>query len=180
MSDLSKRAEIIAEDARRLNVEINSADDHFKKIYALAMHNEIIKNCLTLFEHRKISKDEMLILCISELAKQNTQFKELAVSAANSIIAEKSNCDHDWENMGDYMQCTYPECQAIKIKRNGEVSFDELKDGNTYCFTYKGQEYFGKYEALSGNFFVGGDETHQKHTHYFEAAACESIEYSAF
>jgi len=92
----------------------------------------------------------------------------------------QNNCDHDWENMGDYMQCTYPECQAIKIKRNGEVSFDELKDGNTYCFTYKGQEYFGKYEALSGNFFVGGDETHQKHTHYFEAAACESIEYSAF
>ena len=92
----------------------------------------------------------------------------------------QSNCDHDWENMGYYMQCTYPECQAIRIKRNGEVSFDELKDGNTYFFTYKGQEYYGKYEALSGNFFVGGDETHKNHKDYFEAAACESIEYSAF
>lgn len=180
MSDLSKRAEIIAEDARRLNVEINSADDHFKKIYALAMHNEIIKNCLTLFERKKISKDEMLILCISELAKQNTQFKELAVSAANSIIAEKSNCDHDWENMGDYMQCTYPECQARKQKVRAGLSTDKLQDGQSYFFNHNGNTYFGKYEALSGNFFVGVDETHQKHKHYFEAAACESIEYSAF
>jgi len=92
----------------------------------------------------------------------------------------QKNCDHDWENMGDYMQCTYPECQAIKQKVRTGLTGEQLRDGYDYLFNYKGNTYFGKYEALSGNFFVGGDETHQKHTHCFEAAACESIEYSAF
>lgn len=92
----------------------------------------------------------------------------------------QSNCDHDWENMGDYMQCTYPECQAIKQKVRTDLTGDQLRDGYDYLFNYKGNTYFGKYEALSGNFFVGGDETHKNHEHYFEAAACESIEYSAF
>ena len=27
-------------------------------------------------------------------------------------------CDHDWEDMGDYKQCTYPECQKTQQKSN--------------------------------------------------------------
>lgn len=25
-------------------------------------------------------------------------------------------CDHDWEDMGEHYQCTYPDCQKIKQK----------------------------------------------------------------
>lgn len=62
---------------------------------------------------------------ISELirvkAKRIERVEEIESAMADLIqqgVDKKaqSNCDHDWENMGDYMQCTYPECQAIKAK----------------------------------------------------------------
>lgn len=28
--------------------------------------------------------------------------------------SEKQECDHDWEKMGGYSQCTYSHCQAVK------------------------------------------------------------------
>lgn len=30
------------------------------------------------------------------------------------ITETQQNCDHDWEDMGDYQQCTYSDCQLIK------------------------------------------------------------------
>lgn len=84
----------------------------------------------------------------------------------------QQNCDHDWEDMDDYMQCTYPECQAIKRKDLNEISFDELEDGKVYSFKHEGDFYIGKYEMLSGNFFVGGDQSLQNHDLYFEASQC--------
>lgn len=155
---------------------------------SLAMKNPIVHPFLNLIERNKNKENLLLKAAIIEMEKRNTylesqlflfvqkhgEFKDIVVNAENL------DCDHDWENMGDYMQCTYPECQAIKQKVRTGLTGEQLRDGYDYLFNYKGNTYFGKYEALSGNFFVGGDETHQKHTHCFEAAACESIEYSAF
>lgn len=28
----------------------------------------------------------------------------------------QENCDHDWEDMGTFKQCTYPDCQKILDK----------------------------------------------------------------
>ena len=34
----------------------------------------------------------------------------------NLSLAIEECCDHDWEDMGAYKQCTYPECQKITNK----------------------------------------------------------------
>ena len=32
------------------------------------------------------------------------------------LESDQENCDHDWEDMGEYEECTYPECQLRRDK----------------------------------------------------------------
>ena len=43
----------------------------------------------------------------------NDHNEQLAQIEQNEI---QSECDHDWEDMGNYKQCTYLECQKITQK----------------------------------------------------------------
>ena len=125
-----------------------------KEAKAYAMHE------LTRIKNKRIETVKEIERAMEDLIMQGVD-KEV-----------QQNCDHDWEDMGDYMQCTYPECQAIKRKELNKISFDELEDGKVYSFKHEGDFYIGKYERLSGNFFVGGDQSLQNHDLYFEASQC--------
>lgn len=50
-----------------------------------------------------------------------------------------------------------------------------LENGARYSFVFNNKEERGKYEQLSGNFFVGKKESYSEHDNYFEAAACSNL-----
>lgn len=42
-----------------------------------------------------------------------TKFKGFTCLICHELYGE---CDHDYEDMGKYYQCTYPKCQNVKTK----------------------------------------------------------------
>ena len=59
-------------------------------------------------------KQEMQIVLRVVAVRENFLDDEFEDLTEFGQVGEKQDCDHDWENMGGYSQCTYAHCQAVK------------------------------------------------------------------
>tara|TARA_Y100000780_G_scaffold186390_1_gene172929 strand:+ start:28180 stop:28548 length:369 start_codon:yes stop_codon:yes gene_type:complete len=59
-------------------------------------------------------KQEMQVVLKVVAVRESFIFDEFEDLTEFGQVIEKQDCDHDWENMGGYSQCTYSHCQAVK------------------------------------------------------------------
>ena len=64
---------------------------------------------------------------------------------------------------------------AVKIGMEKIFKAKRLDNGCKYSFKHDGKLHSGKYDHLSGNFFVGGDEDYINHHYFYEVSACTEI-----
>lgn len=60
-------------------------------------------------------QQEMQVVLKVIAVRENFIFDEFEDLTEFGQASAKQDCDHDWENMGDHFQCTYADCQLIKV-----------------------------------------------------------------
>ncbi len=95
----------------RFNIDVEDFD---RLVGHLVMCAPIMGSPLTGTQHHvlgsaKVSDGQVLMMAAVK--------REVHVTPTASLETESSDCDHDWEDMGDgTMACTYPECNATRPK----------------------------------------------------------------